>query len=283
LLFSTSHHPQIDGQTEVVNKTLSQLLRTIVQKNLKNWEDCLSYAEFAYNRTVHSSTNCSPFEVVYGFNLLTPMDLIPLPVNEQGSLDGKKKAEKVKEIHERVNQQIEKKNQQYATHANKGRRRVTFEPGDWVWVHMRKERFPTQRKSKLAPRGDGPFQVIQRINDNAYKIDLLGKYIVSDTFNVADLSPYDAGKDSRSNPFEEKGDDENQELKFNQPQAPAQINNSKDALQIPSRPITRSRAQKLKEALIGLIQDILTAQTKSRIELKPNHVLNLIWVDEGIK
>jgi len=43
---------------------------------------------------------------------------------------------------------------------------------------MRKERFPTQRKSKLAPRGDGPFQVIQRINDNAYKIDLLGKYML---------------------------------------------------------------------------------------------------------
>ena len=148
---------------------------------------------------------------------------------------------------------------------------------------MRKERFPTQRKSKLAPRGDGPFQVIQRINDNAYKIDLLGKYSVSDTFNVADLSPYDAGEDSRSNPFEERGDDENQELQFNQPQAPAQINNSKDALQIPSGPITRSRDQKLKETLIGLIQDISTAQTKSKIELKPNHVFNLIWADEGIK
>ena len=243
----------------------------------------MSYAEFAYNITMHSSTNYSPFEVVYGFNPLTPMDLIPLPINEQGSLDGKKKDEKVKEIHERVKQQIEKKNLQYATHANKGRRRVTFEPGDWVWVHMRKERFPTQRKSKLALRGDRPFQVIQRIKDNAYKINLLSKYSVSDTLNVVDLSPYDTGEDSRSNPFEERGDDENQELKFNQPQAPAQINNSKDALQLPSGPITRSRAQKLKEALNGLIQDILTAQTKSKIELKPNHFLNLIWAYEGIK
>jgi len=66
---------------------------------------------------------------------------------------------------------------------------------------MRKERFPTQRKSKLAPKEDGPFQVIQRINDNAYKIDLLDKYSVSDTFNIVDLSPYDAGEDSRSNSF----------------------------------------------------------------------------------
>jgi len=53
--------------------------------------------------------------------------------------------------------------------------------------------------------------------------------------------------------------DKNQELKFNQPQAPTQINNPNDALQIPSGPITRSRAQKLKEGLIRLIQDILTA------------------------
>jgi len=51
---------------------LSQLLRSIVQKNLKNLEDCLSYAELAYNKTVHSSTNYSPFKVLYGFNPLTP-------------------------------------------------------------------------------------------------------------------------------------------------------------------------------------------------------------------
>jgi len=58
------------------------------------------------------------------------------------------------------------------------RKLVVLQPGDWVWVHMHKERFPNQRKSKLQPRGDGltlTFQVLERINDNTYKIDLPGE------------------------------------------------------------------------------------------------------------
>ena len=93
LLFSTTCHPQTDGQTEVVNRTLSTLLRTVIKKNIKTWEDCLPHVEFAYNRATHSATKMSPFEIVYGFNPLTPLDLSPLPFPEQVNLDGKKKAD----------------------------------------------------------------------------------------------------------------------------------------------------------------------------------------------
>jgi hypothetical protein len=111
LLYSTTCHPQTDGQTEVVNRTLIQLLRAIIQKNLKNWEDCLSFIEFAYNHSVHSTNDYSPFEIVYGFNPLTPLDLIPLPFDERVSLDGNKKAQVVKDLHAKTRQQIEKKNE----------------------------------------------------------------------------------------------------------------------------------------------------------------------------
>ena len=215
LLFSTTCHPQTDGQTEVVNRTLTTLLRAMVRKNIKSWEECLPHIEFAYNRTFHSTTMHSPFEVVYGFNPLTPLDLLPLPnVSSLAHKDGNAKAEFVRKLHEKVKAQIEKKVEQQAKHANKGRKKVVFEPGDWVWVHMRKERFPMQRKSKLQPRGDGPFQVLERIGDNAYKVDLPGEYSVSATFNVSDLSLFDVGDEepnSRTNSFEEGGIDENQE------------------------------------------------------------------------
>jgi hypothetical protein len=77
-------------------------------------------------------------------------------------------------------------------------------------INMRKERFPNQRKSKLQPCGDGPFQVLERINDNTYKIDLPGEYGVSAPFNAADLTLFDTDFDSRSNPFKEREDDVDQ-------------------------------------------------------------------------
>ena len=120
LLFSTTCHSQTDGQTEVVNRTLTQLLRDVIQKNLKNWEDCLLFIEFAYNHSVHSTIEFSPFEIVFRFNPLTPMDLIPLPVDEMVSWDGNYKAQVVKTLHESVRQQIEKRNRVYATEAKKG-------------------------------------------------------------------------------------------------------------------------------------------------------------------
>ncbi|KAH9724620.1 hypothetical protein KPL70_007553 [Citrus sinensis] len=168
--------------------------------------------------TVHSATKFSPFEIVFGFNPLTPLDLLPLPIDEHASMDGKEKAEFVKQLHERTRQHIEKRIEQYATQANKGRKQVIFQPRDWVWVHMRKERFPAQRRSKLLPRGDGPFQVVARINDNAYKLDL-------------------SGEDSRTNPFEDRGNDENHQENT--------IKASSDPLHIHGGPITRARAKKM--------------------------------------
>ncbi|KAL0340136.1 UNVERIFIED_CONTAM: hypothetical protein Sradi_4530400 [Sesamum radiatum] len=188
LFFSTTCHPQTDGQTKVVNRTLSTLLRTIV-KNLKSWEECLPHAEFAYNRTVHSTTKFSLFQIVYDFNPFAPIDLMPLPLQDR-NMDGKKRAEFVKQICKKVKSNIGKMTQHYMNRANKRRKQVIFEPGDLVWLHLRKEKLSDKGKSKLMPRGDGPFQVLERINDIPYKLELPGEYGVSATFNVSDLSPF---------------------------------------------------------------------------------------------
>ena len=101
---------------------------------------------------------------------------------------------------------------QYQHRANKHRKRVVFNEGDLVWIHLSKERFLGGRFGKLRPRADGPFKVLKRINDNAYKLELPEHYNISATFNVGDLRPYvptddDVVMDSRSSPFDVGEDD----------------------------------------------------------------------------
>jgi hypothetical protein len=102
-------------------------------------------------------------------------------------MDASKRAENVKKIHEKAKEELENKAHYFATKANKHRKNMTFQLDDMIWVHLRKEWFPEKHKSKLMPRGDGPFKVLAKINDNAYKIDLPGDCSVSPTFNVADF------------------------------------------------------------------------------------------------
>ncbi|RDX78854.1 hypothetical protein CR513_40795, partial [Mucuna pruriens] len=80
LLYSTTCHPQTDGKIEVVNRTLGQLLRYFVKKSLRDWEDWIPHVEFAYNRVFNSTTSYAPFELAYGFNHLSPINLFPLPI-----------------------------------------------------------------------------------------------------------------------------------------------------------------------------------------------------------
>jgi hypothetical protein len=140
-------------------------------------------------------------------------------------------------MHETTKLNIEKMNEKYRIAASKGRKEVKLEPGDLVWLHLRKERFPKLRKSKLMSRAIGPFKILAKINDNAYKLELPPEFGVSPGFNISDLRPYFGEEDempSTMTSMQEEEDDED-------------INTL--ATIIPSieilGPITRSRAQQL--------------------------------------
>jgi hypothetical protein len=93
-------------------------------------------------------------------------------------------------MHETTKLNIEKINKKYRIAASKGHKEVKLEPGDLVWLHSRKERFSELRKSKLISRAAGPFKILAKIKDNAYKLELPPEFRVSPNFNISDLRPY---------------------------------------------------------------------------------------------
>jgi hypothetical protein len=117
--------------------------------------------------------------------------LLPLPPSGKNNFDATQHAELILKLHVTTKGNIECMNVTYKVARDRGRKHVVFEFGDLVWLHLRKDRFPNLRKSKLMPRADYPFKVIEKINDNAYKLELHVDFgTISPTFNIADWKPY---------------------------------------------------------------------------------------------
>jgi hypothetical protein len=167
---------------------------------------------------------------------------MPLPTSEKLNFDAKQHAELMLKLHETTNENIERMNSMHKLAGDKGRKQLIFEPGELVWLHLRKDRFPALRKSKLMPRADGPFKMLERINDNAYKLELPVDFGVSPTFNIADLKPYlgeDDEHESRTTQVQEGEDD--QDIATNDISTPTPVSTSTTPLD----PFTRTRARRL--------------------------------------
>ncbi|PKI45897.1 hypothetical protein CRG98_033696 [Punica granatum] len=184
LQFSSAYHPQTDGQTEVVNRSLGNLLQSLVGEHVKSWNLKLCQAEFAHNHVVNRSTGFSPFQVVYAAVSKGPLDLIHLPNRSANFVDS------LREIHQVVYDHLTAANARYKQAANKKRRFVEFEVGDFVWAIFAKNRYPTEEYNKLFARKIGPVEVIEKINSNVYRLKLSSHIRTADVFNVKHLIPY---------------------------------------------------------------------------------------------
>ncbi|KAE8663201.1 putative Quercetin 3-O-methyltransferase 1 [Hibiscus syriacus] len=188
LNFSSAYHPQTDGQTEVVNRSLGNLLRCLARTKPKQLDLALSQAEFTYNLSKNRTTGLSPFEIVYGQNPSGVLDLAPIPRIGHFSPKADEMAKYLRGIHEQVKQTIHESNTKYKTRVDNHHRQVLFDVGDFVWDVLTRDRFPVGEYNKLKDRKIGPCEVVQNINDNAYRLRLPSHLKTSDVFNVKHLS-----------------------------------------------------------------------------------------------
>ena len=96
----------------------------------------------------------------------------------------------IQQIHQEVKKNLEEANLRYKTAAERHRPLKLFNEGDLVVVHPRKNRFPTGTYNKLKDKKIGHIRILQKIRDNAYKIDFPADMNISNTFNVVDIFEY---------------------------------------------------------------------------------------------
>ena len=100
LNFSSSYHAQTEGQTEVVNRSLGNLLRSLVGGNSRQWDRVHTQAEFAYNDSPNWSTDSSPFQILYRMHPCGVHELLDLGQLEHRNANGEDFIKAINDLHE---------------------------------------------------------------------------------------------------------------------------------------------------------------------------------------
>ena len=140
--------------------------------------------------------------------------MLSLPVSRVVPKKVQDFVEGLHDVHRAVHDNLVRANSKYKQDADKKCRQVDFEVGDFVWAVLTKYRFSVGEYNKLSAKKIGPVEIVEKINSNAYRLQLPSHIRCSDVFNVKHLLPYygdssddDHGAHSRSNFVYPGGDD----------------------------------------------------------------------------
>ena len=187
LRMSTASHPQTDGQTENMNKTLEQILRAFCNNKQDNWDELLPYAEIAYNSAKNLSTGYSPFYLDHGQEASLPANLLHgkyLP--DSGNAKVEEVLEELGEALKLVQSNLQKAQQRQKKYADMKRKDIEYAVGDRVLLDTSDIHFTVGTK-KLLDRFIGPYKIIERIGAVAYKLDLPAKFRLHPVFHISKL------------------------------------------------------------------------------------------------
>ncbi|GAU13119.1 hypothetical protein TSUD_174190 [Trifolium subterraneum] len=185
LKMSSAYHPETDGQTEVINRCLESYLRCFASDQPRTWSHWLPWAEYWYNTTYHVSIGKTPFEVVYGrqapkltrfLSNETKVAAVALELKDRDEALSQLKLHLL-----RAQQQMKK-------YADKSRRDINFEVGEWVFLKLRPHRQQSVVKrvyQKLAARFYGPFQIVEKLGEVAYRLQLPEQSKIHPIFHVS--------------------------------------------------------------------------------------------------
>jgi hypothetical protein len=190
-VFTTAYHPQTDGLVERFNSTLCDMLSMYVSSDQKDWDAALPLVTLAYNTSVHSSTNDTPFFLLFGKDATLPtdvtLDLPPKAMTPAGAEYRAQLLSNLAEARKAADENLRKARGRQADAYNSHRREATYGLGDLVWVFT-----PKPRKGlspKLQHLWHGPFRIEEHHGLN-YKIQSLANKTFKQLVHVQRLKPF---------------------------------------------------------------------------------------------
>ena len=201
--YSTSFHPQTDGQTERMNRVLEEVLRHFIDGEHKQWEELLPLAAFAINNAKSSSTGETPFFLNHGCH--------PITHNSMSELEGRLPSldavfKDLDHVHSRVKELLKSAQDRQKAYADaRFRRSHDFKKDDLVFLSTRNLKFKSGKK-KLHPKYIGPFKIVDMVpgSNNAARLALPASYSrIHPVFHVSLFKPYHADPHSNNPPVVE--------------------------------------------------------------------------------
>jgi hypothetical protein len=187
LHMTSSYHPQSDGQTERLNQTMETFLRCFVNVCPSKWLNWLSLAEFWYNTSEHSAIKRTTFSALYGHEAkhfgISAVSSVAVPELETWMMNRQVMNELIKQHLHRSKARIKKQ-------ADHHRSERQFTVVQMVFLKLQpyvQSSVAPRANQKLSYRYFGPFKILQRVGNVAYKLLLPQGSAVHPVFRVSQL------------------------------------------------------------------------------------------------
>jgi hypothetical protein len=195
---STSFHPQTDGHTERMNRSVGQIFRSVISPNQLDWYRKYPLVEFAINSSISSSTGFAPFELVYTRMPQFMTKVTPQFIKSKGIQDFVEQA--TQNLNDAFDALLQTRVFQKATADKRRKAEPEIKQGDRVYLSTKDLALPKGRAGKLLPKFIGPYLVLDaRPETSNYRLDLpeeLRKRHIHDRFHVSKLRPYHANDET---------------------------------------------------------------------------------------
>ncbi|GJV29703.1 putative reverse transcriptase domain-containing protein [Tanacetum coccineum] len=184
---STTYHPQINGQSERTIQTLEDMLRACAIDFGKGWVNHLPLVEFSYNNSYHASIKAAPFEALYGRKCRSPVCWTEVG---EAQILGPELIQETTEKIIQIKQRMQAARDRQKSYADLKRKPMEFQVGDKVMLKVSPWKGVVRfgKRGKLNPRYVGPFKVLEKVREVAYKLELPEELSrVHNTFHVSNL------------------------------------------------------------------------------------------------